>query len=59
MREFRWPKKARVEIVEVEHALVRALGLALDRQNRWKVRVDADTVECNGARAALARTALC
>lgn len=58
MREFRWPKKARVEIVDVEQPLVRALGAALDRQNRWRVRVDAEAIECNGASAALRREAL-
>jgi uncharacterized protein YaeQ len=58
MREFRWPKKARVELVEIEHVLVRALGSRLDRQNRWKVHVDAASIACNGTRARLTRETL-
>lgn len=45
MREFRWPKKAQLELVEIEPALVRALGARLERTNRWRIALGAGSLE--------------
>jgi uncharacterized protein YaeQ len=58
MREFRWPKKARVELLEVEPAFVRALTKSLDRSNRWAVRVESESVAVGAASGALRREIL-